>query len=100
MHECDGRCSVERALCGVRDCNTVPGSKYLQLWLSVNPVSGNFCDPIGRLREQYGFEFAVKGVYMVMLKTRRMGELPLTAYLPPALTEVQMRKEAKRKAYF
>ena len=36
---------------------------------------------------------------MVMLKTRRMGELPLTAYLPPALTEVQVRKEAKRKAY-
>ena len=66
---------------------------------TVNPVSGDFCDPIGRLREQYGFEFAVKGVYMVMLKTRRMGELPLTAYLPPALTEAQVRKEAKRKAY-
>ena len=38
VHECDVRCSVARALCGLRGCNAAPGSKYLQLWLNLNRI--------------------------------------------------------------
>ena len=67
---------------------------------TVKPVNGDFSDPVGRLKEEYGFEFTVQRVYQVMLKTHRMGELSLVAYNPPPPTEAKIRKEATRKAYF
>ena len=71
---------------------------------TIRPVGGDKEKPAERLKDQYGYVFTVNQVYQVMIKTRRLAEIPLAAYNPPPLTERQMererRKEAKRKAYF
>jgi hypothetical protein len=66
---------------------------------TIRPVKGDFSDPAGRLREEYGYVFTVNQVYQIMIKTRRLSEVPLAAYDPPPLTEGEQRKEAKRKAW-
>jgi len=66
---------------------------------TIRPVKGDFSDPAGRLREEYGYVFTVNQVYQIMIKTRRLSEVPLAAYDPPPLTEREQRKEAKRKAH-
>ena len=75
---------------------TKPGSVEQH---TIRPVDGDLNDPVGRLSEQYGYEFTVNQVYQIMIKTRRLSEVPLVAYDPPPLTERERRKEAKRKAW-
>ena len=75
---------------------TKPGSLEQH---TIRPVDGDLNDPVGRLSEQYGYEFTVNQVYQIMIKTRRLSEVPLVAYDPPPLTERERRKEAKRKAW-
>jgi hypothetical protein len=78
-------------------CNDSPEQTTLQ------PEPVDLGNELTNLKHQYGFDFEVREVYQVMVKTRRMSKLPLTALKPPPPTQKQLekqrKKELKRKAW-
>ena len=60
------------------------------------PVVDDCLNPMERLKKEYGFDFKVGDVALIMLNANKMDKVPLAAYdLGPALE----RKAQKRKAY-
>jgi hypothetical protein len=60
------------------------------------PTADDCLNPMERLKDEYGFEFTVGDVALIMLNTKKMDQVPLAAYdLGPA----RERKAQKRKAY-
>ena len=60
------------------------------------PTADDCLNPMERLKDEYGFEFTVGDVALIMLNTRKMSQIPLAAYdLGPALE----RKAQKLKIY-
>jgi hypothetical protein len=78
-------------------CNDSPEQTTLQ------PEPVDLGNELTNLKHQYGFDFEVREVYQVMVKTRRISELLLTALKPPLPTQKQLekqrKKELKRKAW-
>ena len=45
----------------------------------LRPCEGDCLDPHGRLKADFGFDFKIESVWIVLVKTNRLAEVPLAA---------------------
>ena len=64
------------------------------------PAKHDWENPMERLKIEFGFEFQIKSVGMLMLKTKRLEEVPLAAYEFSPEMKQKMQDKVKKRMLF
>ena len=81
---------AERGLLNMGRCGKTTKQTILR------PCKDDCLDPHGRLKEEFDFDFTIESVWIVLVKTNRLAEIPLAALCD---SELRAKKQRKREQY-